>query len=139
MRALPCGVAWAVASNVSAMPRLVVGAVMLTTCSPGRRSEKLLHGHGGIESLVPGAHAARDDAAHRECGGEAAGATCMRAAVIMPPSEWPQAIVRVGVPTRRSKVLSGRSWSGIACCSAQPVRRTTIRRARSRCSAATGR
>jgi len=40
---------------------------------------------------------------------------------MMPPSEWPHAIVRVGVPTRLSNVSSVLIWSGIASWIAQPV------------------
>jgi hypothetical protein len=40
---------------------------------------------------------------------------------MMPPSECPHAIVRLGVPTRLSKASSVASWSEIASLIAQPV------------------
>ena len=46
---------------------------------------------------------------------------CSRPAVMMPPSEWPHAIVRVGVPTMLSAMSRVAIWSGIASCRAQPV------------------
>ena len=45
----------------------------------------------------------------------------IRPAVMMPPSEWPQAIVRLGWPTWLSKMLSVLIWSGSACWMAHPV------------------
>ena len=39
----------------------------------------------------------------------------------MPPSEWPQAMVWVGVPTRWSKALRVRIWSGSASEMSQPA------------------
>ncbi len=45
----------------------------------------------------------------------------IRPAVMMPPSEWPHAIVRFGCPTWLSKMLSVAIWSGSACWIAHPV------------------
>ena len=42
-------------------------------------------------------------------------------AVMMPPSEWPQAMVLLGWPTWLSNTLSVAIWSGSAFSIAQPV------------------
>src|SRR6266571_2249647 len=49
------------------------------------------------------------------------GNSWIRPAVMMPPSEWPHAIVRVGWPTWLSKISSVAIWSGSACSMAHPV------------------
>ena len=45
----------------------------------------------------------------------------IRPAVMMPPSEWPHAIVRAGRPTCWSNVFTVWIWSVRACWMAQPV------------------
>ena len=95
------------------------GLVMFTTCTDGSMSCWNANAPSAAAFQVP---TPPDSTPHM---GRAAlnrlGYRWIRPAVMMPPSEWPQAMVWVGcekVPANLFRVLI---WSGSACWIAQPV------------------
>ena len=98
IRARPAGVACAWAAAVSAIPRLACGLVMFTTCSPLAGASNCWKANAESSAVFQVA-TPPDSTPHI---GSAAvnrlGYRWVSPAVMMPPSEWPHAIVWLGRP-----------------------------------------
>jgi hypothetical protein len=119
-RACPCGVFCAAMAAASALPRLAAGSpVMLTTWTEGSSS----FWKANAESTARFQVASPPDSTPHS--GRAAlnwpGKSWIRPAVMMPPSESPQAMVCRGAPKSVLNDFLVAIWSGSACWMAQPV------------------
>ncbi len=118
-RARPRGVSCALAAAASALARLAAGLVMLTIWTEGSIS---FWNANSASSAVFQVATPPDSTPHM---GRAAlnmpGKSWISPAVMMPPSEWPQATVVLGCPYRLSKTFSVPIWSVSASAMAHPV------------------
>src|SRR6266545_2707451 len=120
-RARPCGVDCAVARIWLARWALVTGSVIRTISSgappPSRTLKANRPSSAWFQVPTPPASTPHIGRAPSK----RSGAACTRPAVMMPPSEWPQAMVVVGRPTCARNSSSTPSWSPMPSWSAQPV------------------
>ncbi len=121
MRARPAGVCCAALRICSDNRALAAGLVMCTSWSAESGASSALKAKAESSDWFqvptpPASTPHMGRAPAKRCG-----YFCTRPAVMIPPSEWPQAIVRVGRPTLLAKKSSSAVWSWKACCNAQPV------------------
>src|SRR5690242_13687871 len=118
-RAWPFLVFWALAAAVSAPVRLPAGSVMWTRVTDG--SISFWNANAASRAVFQVA-TPPDSTPHMGSAAlNLAGNRWMRPAVMMPPSEWPHATVRDGLPYLAANAFSVLIWSGSACWIAHPV------------------